>query len=197
LKYRRLQPLVVCIEDGNNFMNSINKDNINSDEGFLSETHWYAVHTKSKHEKIVYKLLKKKGLESYLTVRKVMKKWSDRKKLIELPLFAGYLFVYASINDKIDILNVKGVVRILGGAIPEIIPFEQIETLKKFENVEIEVDPYLHLKPGNMVRVVKGPLKGSTGFLIRKQSKFRLYVNMKLLMQSASVELDAADVEKI
>jgi len=172
-------------------------DFLKSDEDFLSETHWYAVYTKSKHEKVVYQLLTKKGLESYLPVRKVMRKWSDRKKLVELPLFAGYLFVHASLNDKIEILNVKGVVRILGGSRPEIIPHEQIETLKNFENVEIEVDPYLHLKPGSMVRVVKGPLKGSTGFLIRKQSKFRLYVNMKLIMQSASVELDAADVEKI
>ena len=180
------------------FADSVPKnDELTDEESLLFVKNWYAIHTKSKHEKLISQLCSKRQIEAYLPVRKILKKWSDRKKMIEFPLFPGYIFVNICLNEKNNVLNLKGVVRILGGSVPEIIPFEQLETLRKFEAADVEVDPYLHLKPGNLVKVIKGPFRGSTGFLVRKQSKYRLCVNIKLIMQSASVEIDASDVEKI
>ena len=125
----------------------------------LYEKNWYAVHTKSKHEKLVSTLIKNQKLETYLPVKKTMRKWSDRKKIVEFPLFNGYLFVHIPLMDKDKILHTKGVVRLLGGYAPERIPEDQIETLRRFEQHDMEVDPYLHLHEGQSIKVTKGTLK--------------------------------------
>jgi len=158
---------------------------------------WYALHTRSRHEKKVEALIRGKDIDTYLPVRKILRKWSDRKKLVEFPLFPGYLFVHLPLSDKNRVLQIKGVVRMLGSYMPEAIPEEQIETLKCFENHEVVVDPYLHLQPGKAVKVARGPLKGCSGILVRKKTKYRLVVNLKVLLQSASVEIDASDVENL
>lgn len=161
----------------------------------LGQKKWYAVHTKSRHEKIACQLIQKKNIEAYLPVKKIKKKWSDRIKEIEFPLFKGYLFVRISLSEQTKALQTKGVVRILGQHSPEPIPQEQIESLKMFENKVIEVDPFLHLKPGNSIKIKRGPLKGCIGVLARKKGKYRFIVNVKVIMQSASVEIDANDID--
>ena len=163
----------------------------------LYEKHWYAVHTKSRHEKLVHNLVSHNNIEAYLPIKKLLRKWSDRKKIIEFPLFTGYLFVNMPLIDKNKVLHTKGVVRILGNQGPDIIPEEQIQSLKLFEQHEVEVDPYLHLQPGSLIKVAKGPLKGCTGVLIKKKNKYRLVVNLMVLQQSASVEIDASDIENV
>jgi transcription antitermination factor NusG len=155
---------------------------------------WYAIHTRSRHEKKVASLLETSRLEPYLPTRKLIKKWSDRRKLVEFPLFPGYLFVRIPLIEKNRVLHTPGVVRLLGHFAPEPVPDEQIASLKRFENHEVEVDPYLHLQPGRYVRVVRGPFKGCSGVLLRKKTRYRLVVNLKVIMQSVSVEIDASDV---
>ena len=163
----------------------------------ISEKNWYAVHTKSRHEKQVSTLIKNQNLEAYLPVKKIMSKWSDRKKIVEFPLFNGYLFVHIPLLDKNKILHTKGVVRLLGGYAPECIPEDQIETLKRFEQHDMEVDPYLHLHEGQSIKVTKGPLKDCQGILVRKKNKYRLVLNLEIIQQSVSVEMDSSDVEGI
>ena len=170
---------------------------VNENDPRLHEINWYAVHTKSRHEKLVSTLIKKQNIEFYLPVRKTIRKWSDRKKIVEFPLFNGYLFVHIPLEDKTKILHTKGVVKLLGGYAPEPIPEDQIETLKKFEQHDMEVDPYLHLHEGQTIRVTKGPLKDCRGILVRKKNKYRLVLNLEIIQQSVSVELDSSDVEGI
>ncbi len=163
----------------------------------LYEKNWYAVHTKSRHERLVSTLIKNQKLETYLPVKKTMRKWSDRKKIVEFPLFNGYLFVHIPLMDKDKVLHTKGVVRLLGGYAPEQIPEDQIETLMRFEQHDMEVDPYLHLHEGQSIKVTKGPLKDCQGILVRKKNKYRLVLNLEIIQQSVSVELDSSDVEGI
>jgi transcription termination/antitermination protein NusG len=98
---------------------------------------------------------------------------------------------------KDQVLHTKGVVRILGEGSPESIPDEQIESLRCFEKYEVEVDPYPQFQQGRAVRVIHGPLQGCTGVLTQKKGKYRLVVFLKVLLQAASVEIDAGDVELI
>ncbi len=168
-----------------------------SSEDLLYKNGWYAIHTKSRHEKLAVTIIKTKNLDVYLPVKKILKKWSDRKKIVEFPLFPGYFFVKMTLSDKDRVLHTKGVVRILGNNGPEPIPDEQIESLRLFENVDVDVDPYLHLKPGILVKVMKGPLKGCTGLLIKKKTKYRIVVNINVLAQAVSAEIDASDVSAI
>jgi transcription termination/antitermination protein NusG len=166
-----------------------------ADSSLLNENHWYAVHTKSRHEKLVSNLISRKNIEVYLPVKKILRKWSDRKKLVDFPLFNGYLFVNMPLIEKDKVLHTKGVVRLLGNYAPECIPEEQIISLKKFETHDVEVDPYLHLHEGSQVKIKHGPFKDCTGYLLRKKNKYRLVVNLEVINQSVSVEIDSSDVE--
>lgn len=166
-------------------------------EIYLTQKAWYAVYTKSRHEKASSKLLMQKGFKVYLPEKHISRKWSDRTKKLDLPLFPGYTFVRAVITDKENILATRGIVRILNMYPPSPVPDEQIITLRRFEGHEVTIDPFIALTEGNLVRVKRGPFKGSTGILVRKDRHHRLVVSLKVLMQSASVEIDALDVEKI
>lgn len=166
-------------------------------EIFLTQRAWYAVYTRSRHEKSSTKLLQQKGFKVYLPEKHISRKWSDRTKKLDLPLFPGYTFIRAVTTDKENILATRGVVRILGMYPPTPVPDEQILTLRRFEGHEVTIDPFISLTEGNMVRVKRGPFKGAAGILVRKDRHHRLVVSLKILMQSASVEIDALDVEKI
>jgi transcription antitermination factor NusG len=130
-------------------------------------------------------------------VRKVQRKWSDRCKIIVSPLFKGYVFVSVPLSKKNEILHTKGVVRILGDHGPESIPSEQLDSLRCFENHELELDPYFDLVPGKWVKVTQGPFKGCEGQLSKKKSKYRLSIVLQVLKQQVSVEIDVADVKTL
>ena len=155
---------------------------------------WYVLRVKARHEKIVEKLLDKKGVTIFLPVRKIQRKWSDRKKMVTFPLFPGYLFVFTKISQKREILTVNGVVQIVGKPSPVSVPVEQIDSIRKFVELKVEIDPYPHYTPGRRVEVRRGVFKGITGVLERKKGKYRLVINIDLIQQSASVEIDADDV---
>lgn len=161
----------------------------------LSSLNWYALHTKSRHEKLVKRLITAKNIEIYLPIKKILSNWADRKKLVEFPLFNGYMFVHISLLDKSKVLQTKGVIRILGNNTPEVIPEDQIETLKKFENFDIKVDPFLQFHEGAEVTIKRGPFKNCTGILVRKKNKYRMIVNIEIINHSVSVEIDANDLE--
>ena len=160
---------------------------------------WYAVYTKSRHEKTVGELLWQKDIECFLPLREALSQWKDRRKLVQFPLFPGYLFVHTSLPDRrLDIIKVPSVVRIVGSNNgPEPIPDEQIQALKHFVFSEIEVDPYPYMKEGDQVRIIRGSLKGLRGILVEKKSRFRFVLSVDLIQQSVSCEINAEDCEKV
>src|SRR3989338_9891007 len=104
---------------------------------------WYALNTRSRNEKVVNELLTRKKIEPFLPLRHIKRRWSDRIKEIEDPLFKGYLFVHAPLVRRVEILQSKGAVQFIGfGPIPSVVPEKEIEALRRFMAEDIEMDPF-------------------------------------------------------
>ena len=158
---------------------------------------WYALRTKSRHEKVVRECLLREGVEALLPTMKRLSRWKDRKKEIEVPvpLFPGYCFVRFSLVEKLSVLKIFGVVEIVGcGHRPEPIPEEEISALKTVMASFLNYDVYPYLEEGMRVEVVWGVLKGVRGILLQKNEGHRLSVGIRLIQQSVAVEIDAMDV---
>jgi transcription antitermination factor NusG len=126
---------------------------------------WFAVYTRPRWEKKVHKLLEEKGIESYCPLNKVHRKWSDRIKIVDEPLFKSYVFVKVNEEEKTSVRMTQGVVNFiywLGK--PAIIKEKEIETIKKFLNDhhDVEVRP-IDIKAGKKVMVQSGILMGKEG----------------------------------
>jgi len=118
-------------------MNQINEINQTSQMNQTNQTNqtnplrWYALRTKSRHEKLVRDRLEKQGIEPLLPTVKRLSQWKDRKKEIEVPLFSGYCFVRFGSQQKLPVLKTIGVVEVVGGGTkPEPIPDEEIAALR-------------------------------------------------------------------
>lgn len=157
--------------------------------------HWYALRTKSRHEKLVRDQLDKQGIEPLLPTVKRLSQWKDRKKEIEVPLFSGYCFVRFSQLEKTPVQKIVGVVEIVGsGSRPEPIPEEEITALRCLITSVLPYDSHPYLHEGMKVEVVRGPLQGAHGILLRKEKRHRLVIGVKLIQQAAAVEIDVNDV---
>jgi transcription antitermination factor NusG len=149
---------------------------------------WYAVYTKSRWEKKVNMLLQESGVESYCPLNKVHRKWSDRMKVVEEPLFKSYVFVKVNEQEKTAVRMVNGVVNFvywLGK--PAIIKDKEIETIKRFldeyDNVEVKQVP---LEAGKKVMVQSGILMGKKGIV-----KQVLHKKVVVLIESIGFTLTA------
>lgn len=163
-----------------------------------SGVRWYALRTRSRHEKQVRDWLAKRGVERLLPTLGRISQWKDRKKSIELPLFPGYCFAQFLWQDRLSVLKIPGVVQIVGsGSSPEPIPDEEIDALKKLMDSTLPYDAHPYLQEGMAVEVFRGPLQGARGVLLRKQKHYRLVISVHLIRQAAAVEIDAADVVPI
>lgn len=157
--------------------------------------HWYALRTKSRHEKLVRDQLDKQGIEPLLPTVKRLSQWKDRKKEIEVPLFSGYCFVRFSQLEKTPVQKIVGVVEIVGsGSRPEPIPEQEIDALRRLMTSVLPYDPHPYLHEGMRVEVVRGPLQGTRGILLRKEKRHRLVIGVRLIQQAAAVEIDVNDV---
>lgn len=161
----------------------------------LVNIHWYALRTRSRHEKIVRDQLANQGIEPLLPTVKRLSQWKDRKKEVEVPLFSGYCFVRFTMDQKLPVLKTVGVVDIVGsGQQPEPIPDEEIAAIQTLMTSVLPYDPHPYLHEGMMVEVIKGPLQGVRGILLRKEKRHRLVLGVRLIQQAAAVEIDIRDV---
>lgn len=130
---------------------------------------WYAVYTKPRWEKKVAKLLDEKGIENYCPLNKVVKQWSDRKKVVMEPIFKSYVFVRVEDKDKFELKNVSGILNFvywLGK--PAIVRDEDIDTIRKFLNEfgEVTVSEIDQFKVNARVRVKQGIMMNYQGLLV-------------------------------
>jgi transcription antitermination factor NusG len=162
---------------------------------------WYCIHTRSRHEDVVYQRLSDKKIQAFLPKMEVWSKRKDRRKKIQKALFPGYLFVYENMNPihGLEILKTPGVVKILGNEVgPMPVPETQIESIKKILNGKAAVSPFPYLKEGQLIRVVDGPLRGCEGFLVKiKEQKEKLVISIDLLQRSVSVEIESSSIEPV
>jgi transcription termination/antitermination protein NusG len=159
---------------------------------------WYAVYTKSRHEAKVENALLQKGVEVFLPRVTIASRRRDRKLLLKLPLFPGYLFVHTALDtfDYHEIIKAPGVVRLLGNGSPAPVPEATIDTVKAIVESDQPFYPWPYLQTGKLVRVLEGPLSGTIGVIQgRKDKKRRLIVSVQLFQRSVAVELDGEAVE--
>lgn len=160
------------------------------------EPHWFAVYTRSRHEKKVTSQLQEKKIEVFLPLRKVLHRWKDRKKELSLPLFSGYVFIRIGLQQRVSVLRTPGVVSILGDkGDPVEIPEQQIETIRRVVQSDIKYDPYPYLKEGMRVTIVRGPLRGVEGVLVAKRKKHLLVLSVDLIQQSTALQVDISDTD--
>jgi len=159
---------------------------------------WYAVCTRHQHEKSAARIMEYKDIEVFLPLYKARHRWKDRIKEVSVPLFPGYLFVREGLKRWLAILSTPGVSSIVSsGSQPVAIPFLEIEGIKRVVESTLRVEPHPFLKSGDRVRVKCGPIAGVEGILIRHKNVARLVLSVELLGNSAAVEVDATDVERI
>jgi transcriptional antiterminator NusG len=159
---------------------------------------WFALWTRSRHEKIVRdQLAKKADVDVFLPTIGKWSRWKDRKKKIDWPLFPGYVFARFVPDERIGVLKVDGVVQIISNnGILSPIPDEEIDSIRVLVESELAYDPVPLIKEGDLVKVTSGPLKGVVGRLIQKKGvSARLVLSVDLIGQAVSVEVDAADVK--
>lgn len=161
---------------------------------------WYVLHTKSRFENVVHDGLLKKSVEVFLPKITVQSKRKDRKKMIRVPLFPGYIFVKSDLkpNHHLDIVKTVGAVKLVGNIQgPVSVPKETIESLKIMVASNQPVETGYHFKKGDRVMVVAGPFSGVIGIFDRYGGQGRIVVHIEALGQFAAVEVDADDVEKV
>ena len=161
-----------------------------------TEPQWYAVYTRSRHEKSVAVKLEEKRIEVFLPLRNVLRRWKDRRKEVAMPLFNGYVFVRMPYSQRLPVLQTPGVVQILSeGSKPVPIPEEQILSIQRLVESGLTYDPYPYLKEGTFVKVVRGPLQGVEGILLEKRKKHVLVLSVDLIQQSAALQVDISDTD--
>jgi transcription antitermination factor NusG len=160
------------------------------------ESRWYAAYTCANHEKRVREQLEQRSVESFLPVYETVRRWKDRRMRLQLPLFPGYLFVRMAVVDRLRVLQVPGVVRIVGfsGQLAAL-PDEEIEELKNGLAGGVRAEPHPYLTVGRRVRVKRGPFEGRQGILLRRKGKLRLVLSIELIMRSLVIDVDIDDVE--
>ena len=159
---------------------------------------WYVVHTRSRFENKVNEGLERKSKEVFLPKVLVRSKRRDRKVMIRVPLFPGYLFVRTDLDpaDQLDIVKTVGIVRFIGnrsGPLP--VPDEAIESLRVMVATDLDISTGTRLKKGDRVIVVQGPFTGITGTFSRYRGQGRIVVNIDALGQFAAVEVAEDDIE--
>src|SRR5258708_1431472 len=139
------------------------------------EPQWYAVYTCAQHEKRVAQQLYAHGVAHYLPLYEAVHRWKDRRKLVQLPLFPGYVFVRIPLRDRLDVLRLAGVVRLVGfNGAPTPLPEQEVEGLRRALTEGVRAEPHPYLSVGRRVRITRGPLVGREGILRRCKGSLRL-----------------------
>jgi len=159
---------------------------------------WYVLHTKSRFESVVNDGLLRKQVEVFLPKITVRSKRRDRKAMIRIPLFPGYVFVKTDLHPHhhLEIVKTAGAVRLIGskqGPVP--VPDDTIESLKIMVSTDFPVSTGNRLQKGEKVMVVSGPFAGVTGTFVRYRGHGRVIVNIEALGQYAGAEVSEEDLE--
>lgn len=154
---------------------------------------WYALTVKHQHEVAAQSALEFKGFEALAPTYRARRRWSDRVKEIDLPLFSGYVFCRFAFAERIRVIDVPGVAKVVefGGA-PAEISESEIAAIRAVMNSKFPVRPWPYLKPGDQVRVERGPLRGVQGTLLREdQDRLQLVIRIDMLQRSLAVEVES------
>lgn len=161
---------------------------------------WFALYTRSRAEKKVYTALTRRNINAFLPMRKVMRQWSDRKKMVEAPLFNSYIFVNITEKEHLPALQIDGVVRFVsfeGKAVP--IPPQQIEAIKAYlgEGAPEYNESQEALEAGVNIEITRGPMMGLNGILLTLHGKHRVKIEIECVGQSLIIDLPRTSLKKV
>jgi transcription antitermination factor NusG len=164
------------------------------------EEHWYAVQTRARHEKTVAGRLQEQGLATFLPLVREVHRWSDRRKLVELPLFSCYVFVKLAPTgeDRARVYQMDGVFHIVGvrgEGTP--IPDEQIQAIRTLVEQDLPWSFHPFLKIGQRVRIRGGAMDGVEGVLLSRNGDRTLVVSVDVIQRSMAVRIEGYDVEPL
>ena len=161
---------------------------------------WYAVHTRSRHEKFVVNQLERRGIKTFLPLISEVHSWSDRRKVVQLPLFSCYAFVHMRLLPELwyTVTRTNGVLGFVGArgeGIP--IPERQIGSLRALlaSDVPYTLSPFLQV--GQRVRIRGGALDGIEGLLTARNGDRTLVISVEPIQRSIAVRIDQYQVEAI
>ena len=159
---------------------------------------WIVVRSKPRSEKIAYAQLEEKGIEAYLPLLKERRKWSDRKKWVEFPLFSSYLFAKIEIKNSIFVLQTHGVSSLVRfGEEIATVQDEVINAVKLAIDGGYKLAPAEYFIAGNRVEVIEGPMSGVKGIVVRLKGKDRLVIKIDAIQQALSIDIDSRLIKNI
>lgn len=163
-----------------------------------AQARWYAVYTCANHEKRVAEQFAGRDLEHFLPQYESVRQWKDRRVRVQLPLFPGYLFVRLALRERLRVLQVPGVARLVGfHGSPTPLPEEDMTRIREFLGHGRRAEPHPYLSAGRRARVVRGPLAGMEGIVLHRKNRSRLVLSFDLLQRSITIEIDEADLAPV
>lgn len=162
------------------------------------EARWYAAYTCANHEKRVAQQLSIRKVEHFLPLYSSLRWWKDRRVMLDLPLFPSYVFVRMALRDRLRVQTVPGVARLVGcDASPTALQDGEIDTLRTSLCGAVGAKPYPYLVAGRRVQVIRGPLAGMEGVLLRRKGAVRLVISIEMIQRSVAIDVDAAYVKPV
>lgn len=152
---------------------------------------WFALRVKSRSEKVVATIARNKGFEEFLPLYQSRRRWSDRLKAVELPLFPGYVFCRLDPQHRLPLLTIPGVLHFVGiGKNPVAIEDMEIASIQTAVRSGLMTEPWCFLEAGQRVRLEDGPLAGLEGILVDTSKQERVVVSVTLLKRSVAVAIE-------
>jgi len=152
---------------------------------------WFALRVKSRYEKLVALTARNKGFQEFLPLYQNRRRWSDRLKTGEFPLFPGYVFCRLNPERRLPLLTIPGALHFVGiGKMPVPIQDAEMATIQTAAQSGLFLEPWPFLEAGERVRIEAGPLTGLEGFLVEVRKQCRVVVSVTLLRRAVAVEID-------
>jgi len=152
---------------------------------------WFAIRVKSRYEKLVASMARNKGFEEFLPLYQCRRRWSDRMKIVELPLFPGYVFCHVDPQNRLPLLTIPGVVHFVGmGRTPVPLEDAEVAAIQAAVRSGLSTEPWPFLEAGQHVRLEEGPLAGVEGIFVGTSKQDRLVVSVTLLKRSVAVSIE-------
>ena len=159
---------------------------------------WYALHVRSNQERRVETILSTKGYNTFLPLYRSTRRWSDRAKVIDQPLFPGYVFCEFDVTQRAPIVTVQNVIHVVGfGTGPVPVDTSELEQVRTAIGSGMSTTPWRQFERGQRVLVEQGPLAGIKGIFIQRRGVNRVVVTLTLIQRSIAVELDGCGVTPI
>ncbi|MGA2813315.1 MAG: UpxY family transcription antiterminator [Candidatus Acidiferrum sp.] len=156
---------------------------------------WYALQVRTRYERVVAEHLGGQGFEWFLPLSKERKRWSDRIKEVESPLFPGYLFCRFDAQNRLPILKTPGLVQIVGyNRQPIAVDEVEINAIQTLVASGVPNHPCPFVEIGDLVRIESGPLRGLEGILTESRGRHKFVLSVTLLQRSVAVEIDSLSV---